>query len=55
MVEEVGLSYAESSLGRGQVEVVRAQALEQIADGAGMFRRANAGSNRQQGTGPVGP
>ena len=55
MAEEVGLSYAESRRGREQVEVVLAQALEQLADGADMFSGANAGSNRRQGTGPVGP
>ena len=55
MAEEVGLSYAESSLGRGQLEVVLAQALEQLADGANMFCGANADSNRRQGTGLVGP
>ena len=55
MSEEVALSYAEPSLGRGQLEVVLAQTLEQLADGADMFCEANAGSNRRQGTGPVGP
>ena len=55
MAEEVGLSYAESRRGREQVEVVLAQALEQLADGADMFCGANAGSNRRQKTGPVGP
>ena len=55
IAEEVGLCYAESSLGRGKLEVVLAQTLEQLADGADMFCEANAGSNRRQGTGPVGP
>ena len=43
MAEEVGLSYAEPSFGRGRLEVVLAQTLEQLADGADMFCGANAG------------
>ena len=42
MAEEVGLSYAEPSLGRGLLEVVLAHTLGQRADGADMFYGASA-------------